>query len=388
MLATTHSPDVLRRKCGCEGSGACSCNAQRSVASVVRQGLATTSQPLDASLRRQMEGAFGQPFDGVRVHNDANAAASARAVDARAYTVGRHIVFDHGAYAPHSSEGKKLLAHELTHVVQQAGTEVIPTRLGSEHDEAERVADRAAEGVAIQRDEEPALRRTPTSQVSCAKYAPLKIPDVPPIVDPVAEITEAEDEAQTYLDEAIFTLEREIEKEARWKFTPVPSPSIAKALPYVGIDPYRKTTWHGKGVGTASLLLRRLNLVRRTIGAGTFFYVCWGKECKDNVWASGPGKNVMRLCPRFWRSELPVRALTIIHESFHNFFGWMLHGGRWTFDIQKPDPPEVDGIVMIGAVITKYIKEVGESNAHCYERLVQLLAGVDDKYRTDTCKEP
>jgi hypothetical protein len=138
---------ALQRKCGCGGTGACKCNGQRDVASIVRQGLATSSQPLDASLRRRMEGTFGQSFEGVHVHAGSAANASARAVDARAYTVGRHIVFDRDAYAPHSTEGKKLLAHELTHVVQQNGTEVIPTRLGSEHDEAERVADRATEGL-------------------------------------------------------------------------------------------------------------------------------------------------------------------------------------------------------------------------------------------------
>jgi hypothetical protein len=57
----------------------------------------------------------------VRVHTDARAAASARAVDAEAYTVGRHVVFGAGAYAPHTARGRALLAHELTHAVQAGG---------------------------------------------------------------------------------------------------------------------------------------------------------------------------------------------------------------------------------------------------------------------------
>ena len=68
-----------------------------------------------------MEPRFGRDFSGVRIHNDSQAAESARAVDAHAYTVGQHIVFDHGKYEPHSGSGRDLLAHELAHTVQQHG---------------------------------------------------------------------------------------------------------------------------------------------------------------------------------------------------------------------------------------------------------------------------
>ena len=66
-----------------------------------------------------MEPRFGYDFSRVRVHTDARATQSARAVNALAYTVGRDVVFDAGQYAPHTNEGKSLMAHELTHVVQQ-----------------------------------------------------------------------------------------------------------------------------------------------------------------------------------------------------------------------------------------------------------------------------
>jgi hypothetical protein len=66
-----------------------------------------------------MEPRFGYDFSGVRVHTDARAAESARAVDARAYTVGSNVVFGTGQYAPTNEAGKSLLAHELAHVVQQ-----------------------------------------------------------------------------------------------------------------------------------------------------------------------------------------------------------------------------------------------------------------------------
>ncbi|MET0649824.1 MAG: DUF4157 domain-containing protein [Pyrinomonadaceae bacterium] len=75
-------------------------------------------RPLDASSRDFMESRFGEDFGHVRVHTGERAAASARAVTAEAYTVGRDVVFGAGRYAPESTEGKRLLAHELTHVVQ------------------------------------------------------------------------------------------------------------------------------------------------------------------------------------------------------------------------------------------------------------------------------
>jgi hypothetical protein len=68
-----------------------------------------------------MEQRFGHDFSQVRVHTDAQAARSTRAVDALAYTVGQNIVFGAGQYAPATAMGRKLLAHELTHVLQQTG---------------------------------------------------------------------------------------------------------------------------------------------------------------------------------------------------------------------------------------------------------------------------
>ncbi|MCK6508261.1 DUF4157 domain-containing protein, partial [Myxococcota bacterium] len=66
-----------------------------------------------------METRFGHDFGRVRIHADAQAAASAKAVEARAYTVGNAIVFGPGHYAPHTHPGRRLLAHELSHVLQQ-----------------------------------------------------------------------------------------------------------------------------------------------------------------------------------------------------------------------------------------------------------------------------
>jgi len=90
-----------------------------SVPPIVHDVLSSSGHPLDARTRAFMEPRFGHDFSGVRVHTDARATESARAVNALAYTVGRDVVFGQGEYKPGTSEGRRLLAHELTHVVQQ-----------------------------------------------------------------------------------------------------------------------------------------------------------------------------------------------------------------------------------------------------------------------------
>jgi hypothetical protein len=89
--------------------------------SSVERTLARSGRPLEPSLLHDMEQRFGHDLGRVRVHTDAGAAESAQAVGAHAYTVGSDIVFGRGHYAPGTSAGKRLLAHELTHVVQQLG---------------------------------------------------------------------------------------------------------------------------------------------------------------------------------------------------------------------------------------------------------------------------
>ena len=87
---------------------------------IVHDVLGAPGQPLDGDTRAFMEPRFGHDFSHVRVHTDEKAAESAQSVQAHAYAAGRHLVFNKGQYTPGSREGMRLLAHELTHVVQQA----------------------------------------------------------------------------------------------------------------------------------------------------------------------------------------------------------------------------------------------------------------------------
>ncbi|WP_245618331.1 eCIS core domain-containing protein [Knoellia aerolata] len=87
--------------------------------------------PLGGPVREDMERRFGTDFADVRVHNGEDAHASAKAVNAHAYTVGSNIVFQRGTYDPSSPSGRTMLAHELTHVVQQRSGPVDGTATGA-----------------------------------------------------------------------------------------------------------------------------------------------------------------------------------------------------------------------------------------------------------------
>lgn len=81
--------------------------------------------PLSTSTRSFMETRFGRDFGDVRVHHDADASRTARSLSARAFTVGADVYFGAGEYAPETAEGRKLLAHELTHTIQQGGKDAV-----------------------------------------------------------------------------------------------------------------------------------------------------------------------------------------------------------------------------------------------------------------------
>jgi Domain of unknown function (DUF4157) len=110
-------------------------------------------EPLDGGTRSLMESRFDNDFSDVRVHTDAKASDSAKSVNAHAYTVGSNVVFRSGMYEPESERGQRLLAHELTHVVQQRSGPVSGTPaaggilLSDPSDAFEQAAERNADRV-------------------------------------------------------------------------------------------------------------------------------------------------------------------------------------------------------------------------------------------------
>jgi outer membrane protein OmpA-like peptidoglycan-associated protein len=177
---------VLRRACACAGRCA-SCSKDENVLRrhggagasaavappIVSDVLRAPGAPLDAATRRGMERRLGYDFGRVRVHADSEAAASAASVGAAAYTVGNHVAFGSGWYAPQTAGGKRLLRHELAHVMQarDAPLPAGPIAIGHHDDAAERDADAvaddaptrpAADGIAtLRRQDLPDLPRPP-----------------------------------------------------------------------------------------------------------------------------------------------------------------------------------------------------------------------------------
>jgi hypothetical protein len=111
-----------RRRLQKKDSGAGEQGLSAAAESNVAQVRGSAGSPLTDGVRSFFEDRFGEDFSGVRVHTDNDAGSSARELGALAYTVGRDIVFGTGQYQPESLEGQKLIAHELTHVVQQGGS--------------------------------------------------------------------------------------------------------------------------------------------------------------------------------------------------------------------------------------------------------------------------
>jgi outer membrane protein OmpA-like peptidoglycan-associated protein len=151
-ISRPKSPSPLQRKAANAGPDV-------GVSPIVQDVVRSPGRPLDDAARLSMETRFGRDFSSVRIHDDSIAAASARAVHARAYTVGQDVVFGAGEYSPQSESGRRLMAHELAHTVQQSGAAAPSTPgflaegkggqslLGTGAEASEVEADRAAEAV-------------------------------------------------------------------------------------------------------------------------------------------------------------------------------------------------------------------------------------------------
>ena len=124
--AVSSAPPIIQRYAG-QATG-----VTNMVLASVDSVLANSGRPLEPALRQDMEQRFGHDFSRVRVHSGGAAEQSAREVNANAYAVGHNIVFGAGRFAPGTHEGQRLIAHELTHVVQQSGSEWL--RIGRGND--------------------------------------------------------------------------------------------------------------------------------------------------------------------------------------------------------------------------------------------------------------
>jgi hypothetical protein len=286
-------------------------HAQASLPAVVHAVLKSPGRPLDRETRAFFEPRFGHDFSRVRVHSDAQAGESARAVNALAYTVGHDIVFDTGKFAPHSVHGKHLLAHELTHVVQQQNSSADltvgrPTRIEEQSEsEAEKMAQYALADrpVHIQQSLASGLARFGHDVTTC------KEEDLKNVLWPGDYL------ARQWLGEAIADLGT----------NPLP-PYISRLFKCYFMT---ETPDIGK-------IKSNLNTLQARFQANDYFYTCKEdcagtkeKKTMGGTYVSrfGGGSGPIVLCMNNLRTAMKPdwqAAQTIIHEFSHrylNFFG-------------------------------------------------------------------
>ena len=322
--------DHLQLKAGRAGSA--SAAAPPGISALTR----SAGQPLDSGTRAFFEPRFGFDFSGVRVHTDHEAGDAADRLGAHAFTIGPHIAFARGEHQPQSPAGRLLLAHELTHVVQQSG---------------------GAERVSSVSGPPQVQRLVRASSVHCPAAAT-------GIADP--HTGPADRRASALLDTAIT---RVTNAQAARAANPADPDVVAvgNALRTAfGLDPANAATWTTPAPNVAlPVILRRVQAVKAYIdsvvytvtcipvgGAGHTIPGCPNDHCNpgnDRAFSCSANPVELVLCPAFWAQDLDGRGRTWLHENFHIIFPFI---GDW-------GNPNVH-------------------NAHCYSQFVMLLNGLNN----------
>jgi hypothetical protein len=261
--------------------------------------------PLPAAERAFFEPRFGADFSAVRVHSDAAAAELSERINARAFTVGSDIYFNRGEYRPGDFGSRHLLAHELTHTLQQGASRQRSNGPG------------AAPG--------QVQRRVVGSRVSCEAY-PRSYPIFQTIRtdDPTGTLQTAVTRALALLDDAIATLRHGRERiiggaPAGW---PTVSDAVGVSLrDRLRIDPDSAASWTGRGPRTVHHAIRWYRNIRRILGSDFMHYSCIDPACEAGDYASVfAGESRIYLCRLFWESGVDLQAITLIHEASHIYY--------------------------------------------------------------------
>ncbi|HEY0764461.1 MAG TPA: DUF4157 domain-containing protein [Pyrinomonadaceae bacterium] len=313
----------VQTKCGCSSlAGECNECRESRKPERVDEVINTSGEPLDRSTRSFMEPRFGHDFSNVRVHTDARAAESAAALKAQAYTIGNHVVFGNGNYLPGTSSGQQLLAHELTHVVQQSSSPVA-----------------SANGATVQRQPAPAPAKAP------AKGSKKKEEEPPPAktypVENCPFTSDFKDENEAGLNMTCIS-SGAFEKNPKCELTDEHFAVIKKAkevarkkvekaesrMHWFGGPEYAerlgRKIFKGEPPDAASIKSTLAKMVKILNGDSMKFR---GATCADPLceaprqhaaaYESGPTEPVA-FCPRsFQPNYLPKMPRTIIHEAVH-----------------------------------------------------------------------
>jgi hypothetical protein len=339
---------VLQRRCACgaKREDECKeCKAKRvqrlptdtdgahgnSVPPIVDSVLHAPGRPLDAPTRDWFEGRFGRDFSDVRIHTDDEAARSARAVNALAYTSGPNIVFGAGQYTTGSDRARRLLAHELTHVVQQRTT----TALGGVNvpgDAAEREADRNADRLNSTVVLSFAARPSTVSRQSSgggSTTVTVTGPTGPPgcTLDQHRVIEPAVVEAQRWLRTAANALGAYAGAPAA---TDNDAARAALRRHFNTVDPAIATRLQG-----------RFDTIRTDLtGRDPFSSECHSTDdpfCATSAaYVPGANRNMVVFCPSFFRESTASQAGALIHEMAHALLGLRISDRAFEADRLRP----------------------------------------------------
>lgn len=233
-----------------------------STASSPHDSLPHGGQPLPPSVRAFFEPRFGYDFSQVKIHTNSQAAESAQALNARAYTYRNNVVFNRGEYSPETNAGRHLLAHELTHVVQQSGASHPP----------------------VQRQAVPNYR-------DCT-------PGITGIADSNERLEAARQRARDYVDVAIARLDN----------APAAGSVYATALNRHFITP---TDAERTQIRNTYRQIRQTLVVRN--------YICNSNRIcgtEQAFWIAAD--DLVHVCRAFWDESLTCRAIILIHEGAHD----------------------------------------------------------------------
>jgi hypothetical protein len=294
-----------------------------------RQGV---GQPLDPAVRTFTESAFGADFGDVRVHTDAHAAATARGLHALAYTIGRDIFFEAGRYQPTQREGQRLLAHELTHVLQQRGAPggIQPaTGLASSADDRlERQADEQATRVLAGRALNPAPIAGQLGVVRVQRQSlPPPVSGPPPLTTScspgeVAMLTIHLAHARAWVNEA----ESKIRAFATGKLSRAEAAIVIKAL---------MDNFHTSTLADVGIILANVVSLKNALSVSPAFecvdalctLVGWIEGVEPYAYVSGMSArarrtNAISVCPTWFGEPSFVERVTgLIHERAHQYPG-------------------------------------------------------------------
>ncbi len=301
--------------------------------------LASSGRPLDSALQQDMEQRFGYDFSRVRVHSGTAAEQSAREVNAHAYTVDHNIVFGTGQLAPGTREGRRLLAHELTHFLQQMST----ARIGEvELAESNTDLGKKADPFASQPDYGSTLNTTPvgTRLVLSRKDKQPPAPETEDCSDAQTEMLKNHlDDARTWVNAATPKVVSYAYFNANPRVSAVPKNPKEMDM----VRDALRDNFHTTKDGVLSIRDGFQEL--RTALNGSFTFECEEEGCTDQAYVRGAIAPVRRLgdihvCPPWFDcKDYYRRVTTLIHERAHQYPGATDNAYEWegSYTALSPD---------------------------------------------------